>query len=77
MCIRDSARSGHSIVASMLDAHPHVVIVHEDSLFSMGRRVARVVNLFLACFYIAIGAYPLHSKQEMDTPSLLLLVHVI
>ncbi len=28
------ARSGHSIVASMLDAHPNVVIAHEYSLFS-------------------------------------------
>ena len=28
------ARSGHSIVGSMLDAHPHVVIAHEYSLFS-------------------------------------------
>ena len=27
------ARSGQSIVASMLDAHPHVVIAHEYSLF--------------------------------------------
>ena len=28
------ARSGHSIIASMLDAHPNVVIAHEYSLFS-------------------------------------------
>ena len=28
------ARSGHSIVASMLDAHPNVVIAHEYALFS-------------------------------------------
>lgn len=27
------ARSGHSIIASMLDAHPNVVIAHEYSLF--------------------------------------------
>ena len=27
------ARSGHSIVASILDAHPHIVISHEYSLF--------------------------------------------
>ena len=27
-------QSGHSIVASMLDAHPHVVIAHDYSLFS-------------------------------------------
>ncbi|XP_065896154.1 uncharacterized protein [Dysidea avara] len=28
------ARSGHSIVGSILDAHPHVVIAHEAKLFS-------------------------------------------
>ena len=28
------ARSGHSIIASMLDAHPNVIISHEYSLFS-------------------------------------------
>lgn len=28
------ARSGHSIIGSMLDAHPNVVIAHEYSLFS-------------------------------------------
>lgn len=28
------ARSGHSIFASILDAHPHIVISHEYSLFS-------------------------------------------
>lgn len=28
------ARSGHSIVASILDAHPHIVISHEYSLFA-------------------------------------------
>ena len=28
------ARSGHSIIASMLDAHPNVVIAHEYSLFN-------------------------------------------
>lgn len=28
------ARSGHSIMASMLDAHPNIVIAHEYSLFS-------------------------------------------
>lgn len=28
------ARSGHSIVASMLDAHPNVVIAHEYALFT-------------------------------------------
>lgn len=28
------ARSGHSIIASMLDAHPNVVIAHEYALFS-------------------------------------------
>ena len=27
------ARSGHSVVASMLDAHPHIVIAHEYGLF--------------------------------------------
>ena len=27
------ARSGHSIIASMLDAHPNVVIAHEYALF--------------------------------------------
>ena len=28
------ARSGHSIVGSILDAHPHIVIAHEAKLFS-------------------------------------------
>ncbi len=28
------ARSGHSIVASLLDAHPHIAIAHEYSMFS-------------------------------------------
>ena len=28
------ARSGHSIIASMLDAHPNVVLAHEYNLFS-------------------------------------------
>ena len=28
------ARSGHSIIASMLDAHPNVVIAHEYAIFS-------------------------------------------
>ena len=28
------ARSGHSIIASMLDAHPHIVISHEYALFT-------------------------------------------
>ena len=27
-------RSGHSIVASLMDSHPHVVISHEEDLFS-------------------------------------------
>ena len=27
-------RSGHSIVASLLDAHPHIIIAHEFSLFT-------------------------------------------
>ena len=27
-------RSGHSIVASLLDAHPHIVIAHEDNVFN-------------------------------------------
>ena len=26
-------RSGHSIVASLLDAHPHIIIAHEDNVF--------------------------------------------
>lgn len=32
------ARSGHSIIASMLDAHPHIVIAHEYSLFSQWKQ---------------------------------------
>lgn len=28
------ARSGHSVIASLLDAHPNVIIAHEYSLFS-------------------------------------------
>ena len=27
-------RSGHSIVASLLDAHPHIIIAHEDNVFN-------------------------------------------
>ena len=37
------ARSGHSIVASFLDAHPNVVIAHEYTLFS---RWAETPDLF-------------------------------
>ena len=30
-----NSRSGHSIIGSLMDAHPHVVIAHEYFLFSM------------------------------------------
>ena len=32
------ARSGHSIVASMLDAHPNIVIAHEYALFTQWQK---------------------------------------
>ena len=32
------ARSGHSIIASMLDAHPNVVLAHEYSLFTQWQK---------------------------------------
>ena len=32
------ARSGHSIIASLLDAHPNIVMAHEYSLFSQWTR---------------------------------------
>lgn len=38
------ARSGHSIVASMLDAHPNVVIAHEYALFTKWSKNPSVFN---------------------------------
>ena len=45
------ARSGHSIVASLLDAHPHMVIAHEFNLFSewtrnQGKRLSNRTYLY-------------------------------
>ena len=45
------ARSGHSIVASLLDAHPHMVIAHEFNLFSewtrnRGKRLSNRTYLY-------------------------------
>lgn len=38
------ARSGHSIVASMLDAHPNVVIAHEYALFTKWSKNPSIYN---------------------------------
>ena len=38
------ARSGHSIVGSLMDAHPHVVIAHEFFLFKKLDMLDRVAN---------------------------------
>ena len=47
------ARSGHSIIASMLDAHPHVMIAHEYSLF-LNWNLAAACHHDKSCLFNAI-----------------------
>ena len=61
------ARSGHSIIGSVLDAHPNVVIAHEYSLFHQWLQVPKLHQNKTWLYNVLYNNSQYHSNQGLRT----------